>query len=181
MPPGTGGGVAVRSLGRGWGRAHHENAGLLPIHEAFGNGVGSQDLVAGDTGQMPVIKHLSSVLLSLLLSWCTPLSSVLPSLHMAWLTPPPTPTPMCGPSKLTVGGTPGRRSCWGSPDGRCECLPAPRCSAAAPAPERRPACQTARAERPVDQGGWDSGSSKPQISGLGDPPCQATEVDRGTR
>lgn len=33
--------------GPGEGRAaHHENAGLLAVHEAFGNGVGRQDLVA---------------------------------------------------------------------------------------------------------------------------------------
>lgn len=49
-----------------WGGAgagagtHHENAGLLPIHEAFGNGVGSQDLVAGDTGQKLLMKRLSA-------------------------------------------------------------------------------------------------------------------------
>lgn len=87
------------------------------------------------------------------------------------------PTGACPGSGLTVGGTPGRRSCWGSPGGRCGCLPAPRCTAAAPAPERHPACRTAKVERAMGRRGWASGSSQPRISGLGDPPHQATRIN----
>lgn len=45
MPP-EAGRSAVGYLGWGWGWAHHQNAGLLPVHEAFGNGVCGQDLIA---------------------------------------------------------------------------------------------------------------------------------------
>ena len=70
------------------------------------------------------------------------------------LTPvPPTAPRMPGPGGLTVGGTPGRRSCWGIPGGRFGCLPRPRCTAAAPAPERRPAFRTAKTQRAVSRRG----------------------------
>lgn len=63
-------------------------------------------------------------------------------------TPAPPPHPH-QPGRLTVGGTPGRRSCWGSPGGRFGCLPRPRCTAAALEPGRRPACPTAKMQRAV--------------------------------
>ena len=85
---------------------------------------------------------------------------------------PPPPAPAApSPCRLTVGGTPGRRSCWGSPGGRFGCLPRPRCTAAAPAPGRRPACPTAKMQRAV--GCW--GLEERQAPNLrpGDPPRQA--------
>lgn len=83
--------------------------------------------------------------------------------------------PTCArPSRLTVGGTPGRQSCWGSPGGRYGCLLTPRCTAAAPAPETHPVCQTAEAERAMDHQVWDSGSHRPRISGLGGLPHLVT-------
>ena len=68
VPPPTGswqrhqglGGLPSDFWGGAGGRAHHENAGLLPVHEAFGNGVGSQDLVAGDTGWVSLTQRLPS-------------------------------------------------------------------------------------------------------------------------
>lgn len=39
------GGLQVDFWGGAGDQAHHQDAGLLPVHEAFGNGVGGQDLV----------------------------------------------------------------------------------------------------------------------------------------
>lgn len=91
--------------------------------------------------------------------------------------PPPTPSPPAPAGRPTVGGTPGRRSCWGSPGGRFGCLPRPRCTAAAPAPGRRPACPTAEMQRAV--GCW--GLREQQAPNLrpGDPPRQATAGSPG--
>lgn len=62
------------------------------------------------------------------------------------------------PSRLTVAGTLGRQSCWGSPDGRCGCLPTHHCSAAVPAPETHPACQTEGMEEVSEH--WSSPARK---------------------
>ena len=81
------------------------------------------------------------------------------------------PAPPHRPGRLTVGGTPGRRSCWGSPGGRFGCLPGPRCTAAALAPGRRPACPTAKMQRAVGCRGL--GEQQAPNLRPGNPPRQA--------
>lgn len=100
------------------GCAHHKDAGLFPVHEAFGDGIGGQDLVAETEGGQSQRE-------------CSRGQSQRDSLR----------------ARLTAGGIPGRRCGWGSPGGRYECPRVPRCTAAAQAPGRHPACRT------VDQEG----------------------------
>lgn len=93
---------------------YHEAAGLFTIHEAFGNGARTQDLIS-------VTQDQRSVRFPVKKTHCGR-QQALDSPH-------------------TAGGTPGRRSCWGILAGRFGSPPAHRCTSAAPRPGERPAFQ----------------------------------------
>lgn len=132
---------AAGFLGRGWGRLTMRMQACFPSMKPFGMAFAARISYLETQGRSHQPRASPSFL---------PLPA------------PLTHHPACArPSRLTAGGTPGRQSCWGSPGGRYGCLLTPRCTAAAPALETHPACQTAKAERAMGHQVWHSGSSRP--------------------